>query len=94
VKSPVRKTAGKTTGNHNKTGKIKSDAQLLKQSDMFSPAPELFNALINSTSNGIYMVQDGKFIFVSPQFTLGTEYSEDEDIAGYGLRSRQGICQT
>lgn len=39
---------------------------------------EITRALINSSSTGIYMIQGGKFIYVSPLFTLQSGYSESE----------------
>lgn len=41
-------------------------------------AEELFKKLFNSSPVGIYIVQDGKFQFVNPQFQKQTGYSEDE----------------
>ena len=42
---------------------------------------EITRALINCAAAGIYMVQDGKFIYISPTFTELTGYSE-HDILG------------
>ncbi len=39
---------------------------------------EFCNALICSSSIGIYIVQDGKFVFVSPEFKAISEYEDDE----------------
>jgi diguanylate cyclase (GGDEF)-like protein/PAS domain S-box-containing protein len=41
-------------------------------------AEELFRTLANSSSAGVYIVQDGKFKFVNPCFQQVTGYSEDE----------------
>jgi diguanylate cyclase (GGDEF)-like protein/PAS domain S-box-containing protein len=41
-------------------------------------AEELFRTLANSSSAGVYIVQDGKFTFVNPCFKQITGYDEDE----------------
>jgi diguanylate cyclase (GGDEF)-like protein/PAS domain S-box-containing protein len=41
-------------------------------------AETLFKTLFSSSPIGIYIVQDGKFQFVNPQFQKHTGYSEDE----------------
>jgi len=41
-------------------------------------AEELYQTLTSSSPVGIYIVQDGKFQFVNPQFQKYTGYSEDE----------------
>jgi diguanylate cyclase (GGDEF)-like protein/PAS domain S-box-containing protein len=39
---------------------------------------EIARALINCTASGIYMVQEGKFIYISPTFTELTGYKETD----------------
>ncbi|MFZ5650164.1 MAG: PAS domain-containing protein [Bacillota bacterium] len=39
---------------------------------------ELFNALCNNSPTGVYIVQDGRFQFVNPQYRRMTGYSEEE----------------
>ncbi len=41
-------------------------------------AEELYRILANSSPVGVYIVQDGKFQFVNPQFQKYTGFSEDE----------------
>jgi len=41
-------------------------------------AEELFSNLANSSQIGIYIVQDGKFVFVNPQFQKDSGFTEDE----------------
>jgi PAS domain S-box-containing protein len=41
-------------------------------------AEELYRTLANSSPVGVYIVQDGKFVFVNPQFQKYTGFSEDE----------------
>ncbi len=41
-------------------------------------AEELYQTLANSSPVGVYIVQDGKFQFVNPQFQKYTGFSEDE----------------
>jgi len=49
-------------------------------------AEEILRTLSNSSTIGIYIVQDGKFKFVNPQFQRYTGYSEDELIDTSSLR--------
>jgi diguanylate cyclase (GGDEF)-like protein/PAS domain S-box-containing protein len=72
------KSARKAVGSRKNTIKTAADSQLLKQNDILLSSPEIFNALINSSSNGIYMVQEGRFIYVSPQFLQFTGLDEDK----------------
>jgi diguanylate cyclase (GGDEF)-like protein/PAS domain S-box-containing protein len=69
--SKKQKRSGKVSVMVNSEKRVKSSQSLLA-------SPEIFDALINTTSYGIYMVQDGKFVFVSPQFTQGSGYEEEE----------------
>jgi PAS domain S-box-containing protein len=41
-------------------------------------AEKLFSDLANSSQIGIYIVQDGKFVFVNPQFQKNMGFTEDE----------------
>jgi len=41
-------------------------------------AEKLYSTLAKSSPVGVYIVQDGKFRFVNPQFQMRTGYSEDE----------------
>ncbi len=41
-------------------------------------AEELYNTLANSSTVGVYIVQDGKFRLVNPQFQKYMEYTEEE----------------
>lgn len=47
---------------------------------------ELFQALLNSSPIGIYMVQDGRFLTVNPKFEELTGYSQDELLGSSSLR--------
>ncbi|MCX5812697.1 MAG: PAS domain S-box protein [Proteobacteria bacterium] len=48
-------------------------------------AEELFRTLANSSSAGVYIVQDDKFQFVNPCFQQITGYSEDEIVGADAL---------
>jgi diguanylate cyclase (GGDEF)-like protein/PAS domain S-box-containing protein len=78
VKKTVRKTMSKKSGNSSTMSAAENSRKPLKNSQALFASPEVFNAMINTTSYGIYMVQDGKFVFVSPQFTRGSGYDEEE----------------
>jgi PAS domain S-box-containing protein len=41
-------------------------------------AEELYNTLANSSTVGVYIVQNGKFVLVNPQFQRYMEYTEEE----------------
>jgi PAS domain S-box-containing protein len=50
----------------------KQTQEALRQSE------ELYATMANSSQVGIYIVQDGKFVFVNPQFQKDTGFSADE----------------
>jgi PAS domain S-box-containing protein len=54
--------------------------EALKQSE------ELYATMANSSQVGIYIVQDGKFVFVNPQFQEDTGFSADELLGTDSLR--------
>jgi PAS domain S-box-containing protein len=54
------------------------NAELEKAEAEREQAKELFDALSLSSPIGIYIVQDGKFVFGNPQFKILTGYSEEE----------------
>ena len=39
---------------------------------------ELSRIIADSSPVGVYIVQDGKFLFVNPQFRIGSAYTEGE----------------
>ncbi len=47
---------------------------------------ELYQAMADSSQVGIYIVQDGKFMFVNPQFQKDTGFSADELLGTDSLR--------
>jgi PAS domain S-box-containing protein len=47
---------------------------------------ELYQAVANSSQVGIYIVQDGKFVFVNPQFEKDTGFSADQLLGTDSLR--------
>ena len=49
-------------------------------------AEELYQTLASSSPVGVYIVQDGKFQFVNPQFQKYTGFSEDELLGTESLR--------
>ncbi len=49
-------------------------------------AEELYQTLASSSPVGVYIVQDGKFQFVNPQFQKYTGFSEDELLGTEPLR--------
>jgi PAS domain S-box-containing protein len=49
-------------------------------------ADEMFRALSSSSPVGIYIVQEGRFQYVNPQFSRYTGYSEDELLGMESLR--------
>ena len=60
---------------------------------------EILRTLSNSSTIGIYIVQDGQFKFVNPQFQVYTGYNEDEIIGANSLRlvfaeDRQGVRES
>jgi diguanylate cyclase (GGDEF)-like protein/PAS domain S-box-containing protein len=87
VKKSVRKPLSKKAGYSRAMSAAANSRKSLKDSQALLASPEIFDAMINTTSYGIYMVQDGKFIFVSPQFTRGSGYNEEE-LLGKGSLDR------
>jgi PAS domain S-box-containing protein/putative nucleotidyltransferase with HDIG domain len=49
-------------------------------------AEELFKELFNSSPNAIFIMQDGKFKLINPQFTKETGYKEEEVIKSFEYR--------
>jgi len=49
-------------------------------------AEELYRTLANSSPVGVYIVQDGKFVFVNPQFQKYTGFSEDKLVGTESLK--------
>lgn len=78
MKKSVRKPLSKKPGYSSTISGAANSRKTIKNSQALLASPEIFNAMINTTSYGIYMVQDGRFIFVSPQFTQGSGYGEGE----------------
>jgi len=58
----------------------KQTQEALRQSE------ELYAAMANSSQVGIYIVQDGKFVFVNPQFQKDTGFSADELVGTDSMR--------
>ena len=58
-------------------GQVKTVAQVLDITER-REAEELYRTLASSSPVGVYIVQDGKFQFVNPQFQKYTGFSEDE----------------
>jgi diguanylate cyclase (GGDEF)-like protein/PAS domain S-box-containing protein len=78
VKETARKSMSKKPGYSRKMSVMENNRKPLKNRQALLASPDVFDAMINTTSYGIYMVQNGKFIFVSPQFIQGSGYDEDE----------------
>jgi PAS domain S-box-containing protein len=52
----------------------------------YKQAEELYRTLANSSPVGVYIVQDGKFVFVNPQFQKYSGYTEDELLGKESLK--------
>ncbi|MCL6558916.1 MAG: PAS domain S-box protein, partial [Firmicutes bacterium] len=72
--SAVKNPATPVFENRNFTGGLVLEEAINERKQI----EELFKTLTNSSPNGIYIVQDGKFQFVNPQFRKYTGYREDE----------------
>ncbi len=59
-------------------GKVVATRGIFRDITERKRAEELYKTLTNSSPIGVYIVQDGKFRFVNPQFQKYTGFSEDE----------------
>jgi PAS domain S-box-containing protein len=58
-------------------GEVKTVAQVLDITER-REVEELYRTLANSSPVGVYIVQDGKFVFVNPQFQKDSGFGQDE----------------
>jgi PAS domain S-box-containing protein len=57
---------------------LKDITETKRTQEALRQSEELYAAMANSSQVGIYIVQDGKFVFVNPQFQKDTGFSADE----------------
>jgi PAS domain S-box-containing protein len=65
---------------------LEANEQLRDEITERKQAEELYRTLANSSPIGVYIVQDGKFRFVNPQFQKYTGFTEDELLHTDSLR--------
>jgi PAS domain S-box-containing protein len=57
---------------------LKDITETKRAQEALRQSEELYAAMANSSQVGIYIVQDGRFVFVNPQFQKDTGFSTDE----------------
>jgi len=57
---------------------LKDITETKRAQEALRQSEELYATMANSSQVGIYIVQDGKFVFVNPQFQKDTGFSADE----------------
>ena len=65
---------------------LKDITETKRTQEALRQSEELYATMANSSQVGIYIVQDGKFVFVNPQFQEDTGFSADELLGTDSLR--------